>query len=179
MFDSIALPPYPSLKRYEGKGNWAIKKYYQWPYSLFYRHKLKMIVEMLGKKKHNNILDFGAGPGIFTKELSKHAISVKSFDLGDVMDLRWKFDVIVCASVLEFVPLEHTLKLLKALMKPKGILIVGSPMDSKFSRAYFKFIKDKNTRYSHQEIIEAMEKVFGIVAEKSWMNLYFTAKAWN
>lgn len=177
MFSRLLLPPYGSLKHLEGKGNYAIKKYYQFPYYLFYRHKLKMIVNMLGDKTYENILDFGSGPGIFTSELKRHAHSVKSFEINDVIDWRWKFDVIVCASVFEFLPaLNSYLNGLGQLMRYKSFMIVGSPMDTWLSRLYFKLIKDTNKRHSHIEILDALRNNFNVLDYKEWLGLYFVAK---
>jgi 2-polyprenyl-3-methyl-5-hydroxy-6-metoxy-1,4-benzoquinol methylase len=179
MPNNLTLPPYKSLSHLEGKGNWAIRKYYQWPYSFFYRHKLKMIIKMMAPgMPYYNILDFGAGPGIFTLELNKHAYFVKSFDLKDPIDLRWQFDVIVCASVLEFVHhLDPTVQFLRKVLKPDGLLLVASPIDSALSRFYFRQIKDKNKRHSHKFIIQTISKHFKITEKRNWLNLYFSLKA--
>lgn len=173
MFRSLSLPPYETLKKFEGKGNWAIDKYYKFPHRVFYRKKLKLIDSMMDKK-YGNILDFGSGPGIFTKQLKKHANVVRSYDLGDVWDNRWKFDLIVCASVLEFVPLYMTLNNLKKVMKKD--MIVSSPMDTALTRKYFKDIKDKNKRHTHQEIMEALRENFKVEKYKEWMGIYFCVK---
>ncbi len=177
MFNSIALPSYDSLKKFEGKGEWAIGKYYQWPYSFFYQHKLKMIISHMGDRFYRNILDFGSGPGIFSRELHRHAHFVTEYDLGTAIDPRWNFDIIVCASSLEFVHLNHTLKMLKSMLKRGGFLIVASPMDSLLSRLYFKKTGVARSCHSHLEIIEAVKKHFTIVEQKSWMSLYFSLKA--
>ena len=175
----IRLPKYYTLAEFEGKGNWAIAKYYKWPYRFFYRHKLKMIVDMLRRDtKYHNILDYGSGPGIFTEELKQHAHFVKSFDVGQLIDPRWKFDVIVCSSVLEFMPnLDFTLVMLKSLLKKNGILVVGSPMNTWITRLYLSLIKDKHTRNSHIMIQSKVSKYFNITESKEWLNLYFSLKA--
>lgn len=175
---SIQLPDYNSLVQFEGKGNWAIRKYYKLPYSIFYKQKLKMIVRMLGNQKYFNILDFGSGPGIFTKELRRHAQFVRSMDKGDSIDPRWRFDVIVCSSVLEFIPnLDSTLRMLRGMLNQNGMLLIASPMDTKLSRFYFDHIKDTNQRLSHKTIIHTIERHFRIKERHNWLNLYFSLKA--
>ena len=175
---NLRLPPYSSLKQYEGKGNYAIWKYYNLPYSLFYCKKLKMIVSLMSEGNiYHNILDYGSGPGIFEEELKRYAIAVKKLEIGEVIDPRWRFDAIVCASVLEFVDLKITLILLKNLLKPGGKLYVGSPMQSVLSRTYFKFIGDKNKRIHHMKIISEISKQFRIEKYTTWMSLYFAIRA--
>lgn len=178
MLYGITLPPYSLVKKFEGKGNWAIKKYYQFPFNIFYKKKFKMIVDMLTPGKvYRNILDFGGGPAeIFKKELGKHAMSVTSYDL-PMIDPRWKFDVIVCASVLEFLPLSHVLPQLKKAIAPKGFMIVASPMETWLTRLYFKIIGDPHIRRSEVSMLRQLEDYFEIKEYKSWFGLYFACKA--
>ena len=176
MFSRILLPPYESLKHLEGKGNYALKKYYQFPYSLFYKHKLKMVVQMI-ERHYGNCLDFGSGPGIFLPELKRHASRVIGYEKDEKLDNRLNFDLIVCSSVLEFCDLEPTLDFLKEILKPSGHLIVASPMRSPLSKAYFSIIKDKNKRHSDIDIINAISSKFKITQKKNWLGLYFCLKA--
>lgn len=173
---TLSLPPYSSLKEHEGKGNYAISKYYKFPYRIFYRHKLKMIINLM-EGRYKNCLDYGAGPGIFTRELKKHCDNVISHDFNKPVDLRWKFDLIICASVLEFCHLNATLEFLKGVLKPGGTLIVASPMETPLSKYYFKAIEDMNIRYSHTKIIEAIQKKFKVEKKKEWLGLYFALRA--
>lgn len=178
MFNSLTLPPYDSLIKYEGKGNYAIWKYYKFPYSFFYRHKLKMMVAMMDKGRiYRNCLDFGSGPGIFTEELRKHSLKIKQLEKGEAVDPRWKFDLVVCASVLEFVELEPTLVTLKNMLTPGGQIIIASPMESIFSRFYFNKIKDSKRRHHPNKIIFEVSRKFRIVKMKEWLGLYFCIKA--
>ena len=177
-FTGLRLPPFASLKNLEGKGNFAVSKYYQFPYRFFYRYKLKMIVDLMPKGQvYHNILDFGSGSGIFEPELKRHALFVKRFDKHDIIDKRWRFDAIVCASVLEFCQLPHTVGLLYDLLKPEGKLYVGSPMETGLTKLYFKLIKDKNKRNNHAKILSEVSKKFRIEKYNSWMNLYFSLRA--
>lgn len=178
MLYGITLPPYHLVKKYEGAGNWAIKKYYQFPYNIFYKKKLKMIVDMLTPGKiYRNILDFGGGPGeIFKKELGKHAMSVTSYNL-PLIDPRWKFDVIICGSVLEFVNFNYTIKGLRTALAPRGFMVVASPMDNWLTRFYFWMIGDKETRHNHIQIKLQIERYFDVIEYKEWLGLYFVCKA--
>ena len=176
MLNRLLLPPYSELREYEGKGNYAIKKYYQFPYSLFYQHKLKMMVQMM-ERHYGNCLDFGSGPGIFLPELRRHAKRVIGYEKNEPLHPRLEFDLIVCSSVLEFCELESTLTFLKGILKPNGHLIVASPMQSPLSKAYFSAIKDTNKRHSHVDIIKAISTKFKVVSKKEWLGLYFSLKA--
>lgn len=179
MLDSIKvnlkLPRYETLKAFEGKGNYAIRKYYLWPFSIFYRHKLKMIVEMIGDEYYHNILDFGSGPGVFTEELRKHALFVSSYDV-NYPKPKWTYDVVVCASVLEFCELDTTINLLSKLVRPGGTLIIASPMKSKWTDLYFKIIGDTKIRHNQDSIAQAVNKHFQIVDYKTWFGFYFSLK---
>lgn len=185
MLDSILhpikFPPYSSLKSYEGQGNWAIGKYYKLPYRPFYRKKLYMIRDMLDKGRiYKNIMDFGSGPGIFSHELRKHAISVTSVDRADIIDHRWKFECIVAGSTFEFIEkLPMTFLNIYRAASPKSQLIVASPMDTKLTRAYFKLIGDNLVRNSHETICTIMDKWFQIDEYKEWNGLYFVAKGYK
>jgi len=176
MLHSLALPPYSKVKDYEGQGNYAVRRYYQFPFSFFYRQKLKMIISHFKKGKiYRNILDFGAGrPEIFREELTKHALQVKCIDLLEPIDFRWKFDVVVCASVLEFTNLPICLSSLKKIVHPNGMIVVSSPMDTLLSRLYFKIIKDNNKRKTHKEIMEEAFKYFFVIKYQEWFGLYFS-----
>lgn len=176
MFNRILLPEYETLKEYEGKGNYAISKYYKFPYKYFYQQKLKMVVSLM-ERRYKNCLDFGSGPGIFLPELRRHADNVIAYDKGDKLDPGLKFDLIVCSSVIEFCHLESTLKFLKEILKEDGHLIVASPMKSTFSKTYFKLIRDNKNRHCHLDIIKYISNRFKIVQKKEWFGLYFSLKA--
>ena len=174
----LILPPYEDMKEYEGKGNWAIGKYYKPPFSFFYKKKLKLILSLFPKDKiYHNILDFGSGPGIFLPSLKKKALFVKGYEPGDIIDSRWRFEAIVCSSVLEFVNLESTFSLLYSLLKPGGHIYIGSPMKSRLTNAYFKLIGDKNYRSSHTTITSELKHYFKVEEYREWMNLYFVLRA--
>ena len=179
LLHSVKYPSFKSIKHLEGKGNFAVSKYYKWPFRPFYRHKLKMIVDMIGDDKFQRILDFGSGSGIFRQELLRHAKSVSCIDIDTTINPHWRFDAIICASVLEFTHLYPTVDTLYNLLSPGGVLYVASPMDTKLSRAYYKLIKDDNYRHSHKTIKSVLEAKFNIKEHKEWMGLYFALKAFK
>lgn len=178
IFNPIQLPSHALLKEQEGKGNYAIKKYYQFPYRPFYRKKLYMVRNLLNKGRiYKNILDFGSGPGIFTKELKRHATSVTSVNETDVIDTRSRFECIVAASTFEFIDdLESTLRTLHQISYRKSQIIVASPLDSKASRLYFRLIGDKHVRNSRETIENIVKKYFRIIKREEWMGFYFAFK---
>lgn len=174
MLHSLTLPPYNAVKHLDGTGNFAVKKYYQWPFSFFYQKKLKMILEHFeSDRTYSKIFDYGAGAAhIFEKTLGKYASQVFSSDWFRADD----YDVIVCASVLEFAPLD-TVVFLKRFLKTGGFISVASPMDTWITRLYFKLIGDKHKRNSHQQIYETIYRNFTIVEYKEWFGIYFSIKA--
>lgn len=177
MLHSVQYPPLSSIKHLEGKGNFAVSKYYKWPFRPFYRHKFKMIVDMMGDNYYQRILDFGAGSGIFNTELMCHANYVTSIDKDSAFNPTWRFDAIICASVLEFTHLYSTVYMLSKFLNHNGTLYVASPMESKASRFYFQLIGDEHIRHSQEVIKQAVNKHFEIKEYKEWMGLYFALKA--
>src|SRR3990167_8356240 len=173
LFNPIALPSYEFLKLHEGKGNYAISKYY--------RKKLYMIRDLLDEKRiYDNILDFGSGPGIFEKELKRHALKVAAVDKGDQIDPRARFECIVCASSLEFVDdLDDTVGKLYKATHPKGQIIIGSPMDSALAKAYFWLIGDKKPRHKPDEIVKAVKRKYLVSEYREWAGLYFALRAYK
>jgi len=180
MLHSVALPKYKAVKDFDGNKDFAVGKYYRFPFSLFYCQKLKMIVRLLERGKiYRNILDFGSGKAeIFREELEKHALNVKCVDIQDSLDLRWKFDVVVCASVLEFVNLPVALSILRNVTNVNGMIVGASPMDTWATRLYFKLIGDKNSRNTHKVILNELSRYFFIVEKSEWFGLYFSFKGY-
>lgn len=180
MFHSLTLPPYDSVKHFDGKGNFAVKKYYKFPFRFFYRMKLQLILGFMQTDLlYRNILDFGAGPArIFRTELRKRSLAVTSaYNLSDV-DMRSKYELIICASVLEFV--HHPAAVIGSLSKllaPGCSMIVASPCDSWLTTLYFQLIGDKHTRTSNEEIIATISDYFTITRLKRWFGLYYVLEA--
>ena len=178
MSHSISYPPLSSIKHLEGKGNFAVSKYYKLPFRPFYRHKFKMIVDMIGNSKYEKILDFGSGSGIFRTELLRHAKLVSCINEDNaIINSDWRFDAIICASVLEFCHLYSTVSRLYSLLNPGGVLYVASPMDTRLSQGYFRLIGDNKLRHSPELIKSVISGKFKIEEYKEWMGLYFALKA--
>lgn len=178
MFYRLALPPYESVRHFDGMGNFAVDKYYRWPFSFFYQKKLKMMVEMLGKDMRSNVLDFGCGEAkIFETELKRHFFNVSCADRVSDLNPLGRYETITCASVLEFVWLPTTIKRLKRLLKPNGFMVVASPLKNRLTDFYFKLIGDKESRHSHKEIMGYIMRDFRVVEYKEWFGLYFCLKA--
>lgn len=176
--DTLVLPPYKSVKHLEGKGNFAVKKYYQFPFSYFYKHKLRMALQLMGKGYYSNILDYGTGAKIFVPTLRKYATHVVPIQDYTVMNPRWKFELIVCASVLEFVDnLDTVLSILRNTLSVTGELIVVSPMTTKFTDLYFSLIKDNSIRHDHEFLIKKISDNFSVDKIIYWNNLYFGIRA--
>lgn len=185
MFDSltnpITFPDYSSLKELEGKGNYAIGKYYRFPWRTFYRKKLYLVRSLLDKDRvYKNILDFGCGPGIFTPELKRHSINVVSVDKEDMIDSRSRFECIIAASTFEFIDdLPKTVEMLHRVSYTQAQMIVASPTDSLLSKLYFKSIGDNLTRNSPMSILHVVDKYFKVLDFKEWFGLYFAFKGYK
>lgn len=179
MLHSLALPPYESVKHLEGKGGYAVDKYYRHPYKFFYKKKLEMVLSYLTPGRlYMSILDFGCGQAkILLPSLQRRACFVDSVDRIEDVDTKADYSVIVCASVLEFVDLPRYLKVLREALHKNGMLIVASPMQTFFAEYYFHLIKDRKRRHSHKDILATVRKHFYVSGYKEWFGLYFSFKA--
>ena len=175
----LALPNYESVKHLEGTGNYAVDRYYKWPFSFFYQKKLRMILDLMNGRLYDNLLDYGAGPAnMFGAELEKHCLRLVSYDISSVMNKDWRFSAIVCASVLEFMEDPCiTLNLLDSILKPEGHIYIASPMATLLTELYFKLIGDEKFRWPHLHIKNYVEYRFVIDDYKEWNGLYFAIKA--
>lgn len=180
MSHRLLLPKYKTVKQYEKTGNFAIRRYYRWPYRFFYRHKLRMILDMMDKGRiYDNALDFGCGRAeIFKPSLDRFCVRVKCVDtLADVKPIYWKFELIICGSILEFLTIRTTMTMLRDMLKPRGQIVGASPMDTWSTRLYFRLIGDKKKRKTHEEIMFWVRKNFRVLEYKEWFGLYFSFKA--
>ena len=175
MFDCLThpltFPKYSFVKCLEGKGNYAVRKYYVYPWRYFYRHKVRMIERLLRGRHFNKILDFGSGSGVLIDQWKKFANNIHTADKG-YTNLP-KVDMTICASVMEFVNLHYTFE---ELSKKTDEIIVASPMCTDLSAMYFDLIRDTNIRNCHDDIMDAMAKHFEIKDYKEWLGLYFCAR---
>ena len=174
----MILPNYEDVMEWEGLGNYAIKKYYKWPFRFLYRKKLQMALNMLDEDTvYSRTLDFGCGPArIFEKELARRSLYV------DCVDRLWDipehyYELITCLSVLEFVDLPATLKRLDYHMADNGILVVASPILSPLSKLYYRLCGSKYDRNSKEEILKQIKKQFIIEEYTEWFGLYFCLRA--
>lgn len=179
MLDHLTHPlkfkPYHSVKHLEGEGNWAISKYYKWPYRYFYRHKIRMIEMMLRDRRYRSAIDFGCGPAILVNQWHEYAEDVFLVDEYDQLPNK-KVDLIICSSVMEFVDdLDKTFSDLAKCLEDNGDIVVASPMYSFSSEAYFAIINDRNKRHGHADILTAMSKHFDMRHYRTWLDLYFCA----
>jgi len=179
LYRTLNLPDPKLVSRYEKTGNHAVSKYYKFPFSFFYQKKLKLILSMMDAH-YDNIMDFGAGPArIFSPELRKRCNRLVSWDIGDTFNPHWRFNAIVCASVIEFTKQPYdTISLLMRMLKPGGHLIIGSPMETPITQAYFKLIKDTHRRWPHWQIKAAVDssRIFEAEEYKEWMGIYFAMR---
>lgn len=175
----LNLPDYKTVKHLEGGGNYAVGRYYKWPFSIFYQKKLRMILDLMDGRMYDNILDYGAGPAnMFGEELGNHCHRLVSFDTSSIMNKDWRFSAIVCASVLEFIPDPWcTLNLLDSMLKPKGDIFIASPMSTPLTGLYFKLIGDERFRWPHLHIKNFVDYRFVIDEYREWNGLYFAIKA--
>ena len=176
---TLELPPLESVQHLEGKGNWAVKKYYEWPYSFFYQQKLRMILKILDDYRpfYWNILDFGSGSGILKPELSKRCMTLKSVNSTKEMNYYSMFESVVCGSVLEFCELSRTIPIIKSVMKRGSILCIASPMKTPISELYFRSIGDNKERNHHKSIVEYVSTYLHVTSYTEWHGLYFSIGA--
>ena len=174
---SLTLPELKGVAHLESKGNYAIKRYYQWPFSFFYQHKLKMVLDLMDKPYYHNILDFGAGPGIFNETLKRKATHVVEYDIDKPIKEHSSFELIICASVLEFIQfLDGQCKILNKKLTNGGKIIVASPMNTLATRTYFNLIGDKHKRNSHETILSTLSQNFFLEEYHTWLGIYFSAR---
>lgn len=167
----LSFPKYSKVKHHENRGNWAVKKYYFWPWRFFYRHKVRMIERAIRGDRFNSLMDFGAGPGILTLQWNKYAHEVYSINEGHSQ--LPNVNMTICSSVMEFVPLKETFEMLS---KHTNEIIIASPMKSALSDYYFRLIEDKAVRHSHEQITSEMARYFSINYYKDWGGMYFVAR---
>ncbi len=131
---------------------------YKFPIKYIQLYRFKRIVQLLGNKKYNTLLEAGTGSGIFMPELATHCNSIYACDIHtnfahipqlckhygineyDVSTQSIEstnyadeqFDAVVAVSVLEFVPdVQKALTEIKRILKPGGVFITICPMESK------------------------------------------------
>lgn len=133
-----------------------LKFYYQVGLRTIFRKRLEMVVELMGERQYDQLLEVGFGSGIFLKELSLrcrqlHAIDVhENFHLVEAMlekegiraDLVHapaqkidfedeRFDCVVSASVLEHVhDVDQAVSEIARVLKRDGVAVLAFPVEN-------------------------------------------------
>jgi ubiquinone/menaquinone biosynthesis C-methylase UbiE len=166
-------------------------KYYSWPViGSFYRRRLTMVTEALGKRKFNRLLEIGYGSGIFMPELAQRARQLYGVDIhekhgavaqmlaargvtatltrGNVARLPYsdnQFDCVIAVSILEHIrDLEPAVKEIRRVLRPGGILVAGAPVKNRFMDSMFRclmrFDSSKHHPNGHRTILESAGRHF-------------------
>ncbi|MGN6246866.1 MAG: class I SAM-dependent methyltransferase [Ginsengibacter sp.] len=162
---------------------------YQFPLKYLMRFRYNKILDLLGEKKYNTILEAGTGSGIFLPELSKHCKELYACDIHnyfqDIASMCDKsgvrnyhlsrqsidntnypeqsFDAIVALSLLEFVPdIEKAVNEIKRILREDGVFITILPMESEILDFFLSFYLRKSPR---EEFSDARQKVSKILEE--------------
>lgn len=200
----LALPAYDSIRLSIDNGTnedyRLIKLYYSWYSGWFYRHRLQMIVNLMGDAHFTRILEVGTGSGIFIKELLKHSDAVAGIDIhstyhgvsamlskelvdprrvelrqGDIFDIPYQsegFDAVICASVLEhFADPLPALQELRRVTKPGGILLLGFPARNSVTNALFQLLGYRSQEI-HPSSHESILKAMGDVLPIDALDYY-------
>lgn len=121
---------------------------------VFYKTRIKRVLDILGNSSNMDILDIGCGDGRTTYELSNHAKSIIGIDpikraidfaqvLGKQKNTKYyvkntdklnsfkdnKFDAITCLEVIEHIApqkIPHFLENVARILKPNGLLIIST-----------------------------------------------------
>lgn len=174
--------------------------YYDWSYKFpikyIQKYRFKRIVQLLGNKKYPFLLEAGTGSGIFLPELSKHCENLFACDIHNNFDHivlmceKYKiknynlstqsidntnfqdnyFDVVVAASVLEFVPdIQKAVSEIKRILKKDGIFITICPMESKLLDFFVSLYSRKHPKEefgnSRQQVSKILEQNFIIITK--------------
>ncbi|OGO20096.1 MAG: hypothetical protein A2Z14_04725 [Chloroflexi bacterium RBG_16_48_8] len=143
-----------------------VRLYYSWYAGWFYRHRLKMMSNLLEGKSLDKLLEIGTGSGIFILELLKHANLVVGMDIhptyqgvrkmleregadysrvelrqGDIFDIPYpdhSFDAVVCVSVLEHFPEPRlALEEIQRVVRPQCPILMGFPAKTTITKLIF------------------------------------------
>lgn len=127
------------------------------PWSLVRKIESREILKFTGSLKNKEVLDFGSGSGFYSKIIKKKnpkkifALDASKQMLKKIKDkeivkinqnaenfnLNKKFDVIICAGLLEFVKSPYNiLRKLKASSKKNCKLIILCPSENLFAKIY-------------------------------------------
>lgn len=172
------------------------ERYYYFPFNQFYLKRLKIVLNLLDKNKHEKLLDIGFGSGIFLPSLSlktKKLFGVDNHDYiqqvldllsdlkievelkkGSVLALPYEdnqFDCVTCLSVLEFVDdMDKAMSEIARVAKPGAKIIIGAPVVSRFTDACYTVLGKKGQNKihpsDHKKIINSAKKYFSMEKTK-------------
>ena len=163
-------------------------RYYYWPgVGWFYRKRLRMILDLLGARRFDSLLDVGYGSGIFLPSLATVSDTLSGIDLhdkidvvektlakeslqadltsGSALDMPYKnetFDCVVSVSLLEHVTdpgavIDEMLRILR----PGGVLALGFPCRNFAMDTFFRAVGFNPREIhpsSHSDILDALGK---------------------
>jgi len=153
----------------------------------------KEVLKLNRPAKTIKLLDFGCGSGVIAKDAATLGLQVTGVDnsqamidaareqlsgFGKQVNLEWLhsgsgrgeyeedcYDIVLCLSVLEFVPGIHSLLFrLCALVTPNGMLVVSVPNRKSWLRTIEKFI------YRHPQIFQRFSTLDHLTGPDSYLN---------
>lgn len=162
---------------------------YKFPIKYIQRYRFKKIVQLMGNKTYDHLLEVGTGSGIFLPELSRHCKHLYAIDIHDhfdkvsnlckvshIKDFNLStqsidntnfpdefFDAIVAVSVLEFVPdIQKSLTEIKRILKKGGVFITICPMESKLLDSVLSIYTSKSPE---EEFGNSRQKVTNLLEQ--------------
>ena len=163
---------------------------------LIQRKRFHMILSLLGKKKHDHILEIGYGSGIFMPSLSTHCDKLTGIDIhpfnkevskiladyglvadlfqGSVSQMPFpdeSFDLVVSVSAFEFFEdKEAACKEIKRVLKKDGHFILVTPGESWILDLGFKILTKESAKHDfgdkRQHTIPILKEHFDVKESK-------------
>ncbi len=137
------------------KNNWlqVDRNHYGWEYLSRGRFLLwQKVIDILSDKPFNNVLELGVGPGVIAKIMNSLGKKIVTCDfdihlnpdvLADIRALPFKkesFDLIIALQILEHIPYEDFVKVLKNLNKiSKNFVLFSVPYNQHHFEFYLNF----------------------------------------
>jgi 2-polyprenyl-3-methyl-5-hydroxy-6-metoxy-1,4-benzoquinol methylase len=149
-----------------------------------YANRLRLL-EAWGMKANDQILDYGCGAGVFITFLKEsgfvNAVGydafVEKYSSNEILNKR--YDVVVSYDVIEHVDDPRKfLETIKSLLKPNGLLILGTPNASKLKLPSAAPYPIELSQPYHRHILSEVALFdlgaeFGLQAEQSYRRFYF------